>query len=101
MIEEGKIFVENAYPYYDAVRFFHVTEDRKYQIFYTLERRGREPGLQSDASLSLSPKLAQDLMNGLWNAGFRPNDGEGSGGHIAALKYHLEDMRKLVFKEKK
>jgi len=44
---------------------------------------------------------AQALFQAMWDAGLRPNDGEGTSGHVAALKYHLEDMRRLVFKEKK
>jgi len=48
-------------------------------------------------TFSLSDRKAQELFNELWNLGFRPVDGTGNGGHLEALKYHLEDMRKLVF----
>lgn len=41
------------------------------------------------------------LMDELWEMGIRPSNGECSVGEIGALKYHLEDMRKLIFKEKK
>lgn len=47
---------------------------------------------------SLTAMTMQSLFNQLWMSGFRPKDGTGNGGHIEALKYHLEDMRKLVFK---
>lgn len=40
----------------------------------------------------------QNLFNKLWELGFRPKDGAGNSGHVAAIQYHLEDMRKLVFK---
>lgn len=40
----------------------------------------------------------QSLFNALWEVGYRPHNGEASGAHVEALKYHLEDMRKLVFK---
>jgi len=30
----------------------------------------------------------------------RPKDGTGNSGHTGAIEYHLEDMRKLVFKGK-
>lgn len=46
----------------------------------------------------LSRAAVQGLFDQIWQDGFRPKDGEGSGGHVAALKYHLEDMRSLVFK---
>lgn len=41
---------------------------------------------------------AQQLMQGLWNAGFRPNNGEGTSAQVTAMKEHLADLRRLVFK---
>ena len=54
-----------------------------------------------DELLSISQETAQQIFNGLWQAGFRPKDGTGNSGHMSALAYHLEDMRRLVFKDKK
>lgn len=51
-------------------------------------------------TLSINRDSAQEFFNFLWNHGLRPKDGTGNGGHIEAIKYHLEDMRKLVFKDK-
>lgn len=51
-------------------------------------------------AFSIGNDMAQHLFNQLWRAGFRPKDGTGNSGHIEAMKYHLEDMRKLVFKGK-
>lgn len=48
-------------------------------------------------TLRLSQDEAQQLLNGLWHAGFRPRDGAGSLAHVDAQKAHLEDMRRLVF----
>ncbi len=48
-------------------------------------------------SFTLGSNEVQELFNRLWQQGFRPKDGTGNGGHVEALKYHLEDMRKLVF----
>ncbi len=45
----------------------------------------------------LSRAAMQGLFNELWKAGFRPKDGSGNSSTIDALRYHLEDMRKLVF----
>lgn len=42
---------------------------------------------------------AQSLMDQLWNCGVRPTEGTGSAGSLAATKNHLEDMRRIVFKE--
>lgn len=47
--------------------------------------------------LVLAPDEMQNFFNQLWLHGFRPKDGTGNGGHIEALKYHLEDLRRLVF----
>lgn len=48
-------------------------------------------------TLRFSQEEAQQLLNGLWHAGFRPRDGAGSLAHVEAQKAHLEDMRRLVF----
>lgn len=57
-----------------------------------------EPGSYMAPTTEMQRKELQSLFNELWQAGFRPNDGTGNSGHVEALKYHLEDMRKLVFK---
>ena len=44
----------------------------------------------------LNETSAQHLMNELWREGVRPSD-IGTAGHLESVKYHLEDMRKLVF----
>ncbi len=41
----------------------------------------------------------QRLMDELWHAGFRPTEGSGSAGSLAATERHLADMRALVFRE--
>ncbi len=49
--------------------------------------------------LPLMDNAGQSLFDALWSAGYRPNKGESSVAHVEALKYHLEDMRKLAFKK--
>ena len=51
-----------------------------------------------DPLVNITEEMAQQIMDELWREGIRPNNGEGSLTHIAALEYHLEDMRKLAFK---
>jgi hypothetical protein len=46
---------------------------------------------------NLSPTETQELMDNLWSCGFRPSEGTGSAGSLAATERHLEDMRRLVF----
>ena len=40
------------------------------------------------------------IMDQLWYLGIRPSNGSGDANAFEAIKYHLEDMRKLVFKDK-
>jgi len=48
-------------------------------------------------AMQLRDEQAQDLMDKLWQAGYRPTEGKGSAGALAATERHLEDMRRLVF----
>ena len=48
--------------------------------------------------LSLTREEAQELANQLYAVGIQPSQAKGSSGQLAAVSYHLEDMRKLVFK---
>jgi hypothetical protein len=45
----------------------------------------------------LSENAVQRLMDELWNIGYRPSEGSGSAGALAATQRHLDDMRKLAF----
>lgn len=57
------------------------------------------------ASQSLKPTVriqysaAQELMDQLWSMGLRPNQKVGYEGQLAATQAHLEDMRRLVFRD--
>jgi hypothetical protein len=55
--------------------------------------------LMYEPMLVLDVQLSQKLMDELWQCGVRPSEGSGSAGQLAAVKYHLEDMRNLVFKK--
>ena len=60
-----------------------------------------EDGIAPNPILRLQNAEAQQLMDELWQAGFRPSEGTGSAGALAATQRHLEDMRALVFKTTK
>ena len=47
----------------------------------------------------LNPTEAQVLMDSLWDAGLRPTAGQGSAGAFSAVEHHLEDMRRISFKQ--
>jgi len=46
------------------------------------------------------PEFAHRMIDALWDAGFRPSKQIEEASQVVAIKYHLEDMRKLVFKGK-
>jgi hypothetical protein len=56
-----------------------------------------EDGERVPAFLTLDRDVAQQLIDGLYACGFRPSGEVESVGHLAAVKYHLEDMRTLAF----
>lgn len=60
-----------------------------------------EPGSLIQPTFRLPLDAAQRLMDELWQAGVKPSQSIGSTGQVEAIKYHLEDMRKLVFNESK
>ncbi len=51
-------------------------------------------------AITLHADRAQLLMDNLWTAGFRPSEGSGSAGALAATERHLKDLQHLVFKTK-
>jgi hypothetical protein len=56
-----------------------------------------ERSMVINPTFTLQQYAVQELFDQLWAQGYRPKDGTGNGGHVEALKYHLEDIRKLVF----
>lgn len=81
-----------------ALRLIDKREDGTTAVATNVVMEEREPGSAYIAPLlAMTKQEAQSLFDVLWAEGFRPMDGTGNGGHIEALKYHLEDMRKLVF----
>lgn len=59
-----------------------------------------EPTGAIEPTFHMQVDHAQQLMDELWLAGLRPTAGAGQAGAIDAVKFHLEDMRRLVFKGK-
>ncbi len=59
-----------------------------------------EEGAEQPPTLSMRDEQCQQLMDELWRVGFRPSEGSGSSGSLAATERHLADMRHLVFKTK-
>jgi len=57
-----------------------------------------EEGTELPPAFAMQDEQAQQFMDELWRAGFRPSEGSGSAGSLAATERHLADMRALVFK---
>ena len=60
----------------------------------------KNEGMELPPTFSLNDEATQALMDEIWRAGFRPREGSGSAGSLAATERHLADMRHLVFKTK-
>ena len=75
-----------------------------YSITYSLDpvvmRATTDHGVMLNPFLTLTQAEAQRLSDALAIAGIRPSD-EGSPHQLSAIRYHLEDMRTLVFKGRK
>lgn len=83
---------------------------RSYAIYaYTVNRKSGQlsvgqpvtfspldENVKAQETMLIPHERAQRLMDELWKAGVRPSD-IGTPGHLAAVQYHLEDMRKLIF----
>ena len=65
-------------------------------ILETIDKAQALENLQPPA-LSMHPGTAQLLMDELWRIGFRPAEGTGSAGALAATEHHLKDMRRIAF----
>jgi len=86
-----------AGPWWNGVEFLATNgvAEGKYIVYHTRE----DPAAQASPTFVLDKAAAQLLMDDLWNCGLRPSEGSGSAGALAATQRHLEDMRRLVFKE--
>ncbi|NIO30182.1 MAG: hypothetical protein GTN75_00110 [Gemmatimonadetes bacterium] len=91
-------------PYADRVEVFvqgSTGHDRRLSHVATLGwTEAPEPGTRVEPTFAMRREDAQVLMDGLWDCGLRPVQGAGSAGAMDAVKYHLEDMRRLVFGKK-
>lgn len=58
-----------------------------------------EASCETQPCLTFHKDDAQAFMDELWHAGFRPTEGSGSSGSLAATQAHLKDMRAIVGKK--
>lgn len=50
----------------------------------------------AEPTLILHGNGGQELMQAMWDAGFRPNDGAGSGAEAQSLKKHIEFAERMA-----
>lgn len=56
-----------------------------------------EEGTPFNEPTALIPKpVAQAMMQAMWAAGLRPDNGEDSVAHVAALKAHITDLQQII-----
>ena len=94
-----KIYIEAEYmPVYDKIRIYigRKTIGGEIEIAKQLEYEPSCPSATSPPTEYIDHDEAQRLMDSLWNCGIRPVQAKGSAGQLDAVKYHLEDMRKLA-----
>lgn len=60
-----------------------------------------EDGAEIPVTCTIPNNFAQTLMDDLWNCGFRPTEGAGSAGAMAAVKEHLKDLKTLLWHKEK
>lgn len=71
--------------------------NKQVHLTTVMKQEVRAEGAYREPSLVIPDEAAQQLMNGLWHAGFRPNDGAGTLANIESLKSHLDDLRTIAF----
>ena len=100
-LPQGSVFVSHSPWSIEVQLLFADFINGKPYVAKPLEFEPMEEGGTARPTHSMFPQQAQELFNKLYAIGYRPTDGTGNTGHVEALKYHLEDMRKLVFDKEK
>jgi hypothetical protein len=100
-----KFFVRNEIQYLTSIQIalFNESQSGKVSVAEPItfrELENNELSYSQKPLINLSEADAQQLMDGLYDAGIRPTAGAGSIGQLSAVQYHLQDMRSLVFKNK-
>lgn len=93
-------------PFGDVGLFYSELKDGRFFLPENLVMKDVGPGhgnIQAVPLLSFGGSrtpdgMGQELMDSLWQCGFRPTEGTGSAGSLAATQAHLKDMRTLVAK---
>jgi hypothetical protein len=95
---EIKIVVSRE-PWDGKVNFLlgEKTEHGTYFVAQPLQLSEHPDGHVVNPFMTLDDEQTQRMMDELWRCGFRPREGTGSAGSLAATERHLKDMRKIAF----
>ena len=73
-----------------------ITQGDRIAASITMEKHDQEA--MCSPTFSIGETEAQELIDALWSAGFRPSEGSGSAGSLKATEKHLSDMRRIAMK---
>ena len=98
-MENTIVVIPQLKPFNQGVEFALFIDGPKHSSqAVSIEFKNMEPFEECKEPLfATTVQQTQDLMNALWQLGFRPTNEIGYEGQLEAVKKHLEDMRTLVF----
>ncbi len=97
---EIRVQSQDWYAGIQMVFFERGFDNKILKIGELLMKEYKEGGLLPlESRITIDNKTAQILMDDLWKCGVRPTEGSGSAGSLKATEKHLDDMRKIAFKE--
>jgi len=79
---------------YTELYIYQLLPDNKISHVESLNLNEVTDGEQVIPTLLMNDESATELLQSLWDQGYRPKNYQDE----SALKYHLEDMRKIAFK---
>ncbi len=81
--------------FYDGRRFYYTLNQIEYDLYKV---DAVKPLIDPDQKLFISnSQVLQSIMDTAWENGMRPTGFTDVKNETAAIRYHLEDMRKLIF----
>lgn len=81
-----------------SLTIFKDLTNGKYQVLIPGEYKDHhETDINIPPSINLPLELGQQLIDQLWNLGYRPSEGISSRGQNKAMKEHIKDLRNITY----
>lgn len=97
-----EIFIEDSFMRQGFdIMLFEKNNDNEIEILkiasetHLLDRHKTTSVIPESCKIHITPKKLQELSNRLWELGFRPQQGHGSVGQLAAVQNHLADLKEV------